>query len=211
MKQNNGFTDPNDKIAQLTEILSCIFITGALWFFCSLPVITIGASATAAYSVIMRRRENGLRGYFKPFFSEFKANFLKSTAVWLIFIAAYAVLALDFYYYHFSKMGGAIWLKALIVLLFVIVTAAALYCFPLLAGYEIGVKDALVTSFKGVALCPKYTALALFSLSAVIMITAAGFWQFAVIDGGVICYINSVIMQKAFSHTLFNAAGYRKF
>lgn len=78
------------KLADLT-ILNLVFLV------CCLPIVTIGAALTALNYVTLKMAE-GEEGYIvKSFFKSFRQNFVQSTLLWLITLAAGIVLALDFY------------------------------------------------------------------------------------------------------------------
>lgn len=77
-----------------------------LWFlnmafiFCSLPIFTIGASATALYSIIFKRLRGEEISVFKMFFAEFRANFKQSTLFWIPYMLICLFLAADVYISH---------------------------------------------------------------------------------------------------------------
>ena len=66
-----------------------------LWLLCSLPVVTIGASTVALYTVNLRYPEDD-SGLAKLFFLAFRNNWKQGMAAGLIFLAAAAALILDF-------------------------------------------------------------------------------------------------------------------
>ena len=72
-----------------------MFMLSFFWLITSLPVITLGASTTAAYDCafkILRARDTNV---FKDFFKSFKNNFKQATALWGIMLPIGAVIALD--------------------------------------------------------------------------------------------------------------------
>lgn len=79
---NNRFVDGISKLADI--MLICIY-----FLVCSLPIVTIGASATALYYATHKCIYKG-RGYTLDFFHSFKDNFKQSTLSWLIFIVILA-------------------------------------------------------------------------------------------------------------------------
>lgn len=92
-------SENQNRFQRLSEMLLAIILLGACWTVTSLGVVTVGA-ATAALNESMRaavaEREK------KPlplFFRAFRAHFGLATKVWLLHLAAIAVLALDLLYY----------------------------------------------------------------------------------------------------------------
>lgn len=102
-----------------------------IWLICSLPVITIGVSTVAAYSVTLRMIEENEGYVVRNFFKAFKENFKQGMAIGPITILFAAVLYIDF---TFAKqhIGFAI-LGVFSAFMFGI---ALIYAYPLLARYD---------------------------------------------------------------------------
>lgn len=102
-----------------------------IWLICSLPVITIGVSTVAAYSVTLRMIEENEGYVVRNFFRAFKENFKQGMAIGPITILFAAVLYIDF---TFAKqhIGFAI-LGVFSAFMFGI---ALIYAYPLLARYD---------------------------------------------------------------------------
>ena len=82
----------------LTKLLSRLIdlvTVSALWFLCSIPIITIGASTTAMYSVTLHLVFDDTSGIAQTFFSSFRRNFGRATVVFLAFAASGLFLAAD--------------------------------------------------------------------------------------------------------------------
>ena len=75
--------------------LGDIVIANLLFILCSIPVITIGPSLTALYHCMMRTVKGNNNGTTKTFFRAFKENFKQSLIIWLLTLAAGAVLILN--------------------------------------------------------------------------------------------------------------------
>ena len=81
-----GIFSSDSIIGRALNKIGELVILSILWFFTSLPVITIGVSTTALYYATVKslRME---RGYFiKEYFKAWKENFLRSTALTVFFI-----------------------------------------------------------------------------------------------------------------------------
>lgn len=112
-----------------------------LWTLCSLPVVTLGASTTALYSVTLKLAEGEDGHLTRRFFRAFRENFRQATVLWLIVLSVGIFLALDGYIaYHLrSASTGAVavvWtlLLALIIVASIAWTIVSLYVFPLTAS-----------------------------------------------------------------------------
>lgn len=101
------------------------------WLICSLPIVTIGVSTVAAYSVTLRMIEDKEGYVVRNFFKAFKENFKQGMAIGPITILFAVVLYIDFIYA--KQMVGFAVLGVFSAFLFVI---ALIYTYPLLARYE---------------------------------------------------------------------------
>lgn len=118
-----------------------------MWLLFSLPVITIGASTVAAYSVAMKMVDDEEGYVARSFVSAFKANFRQGTVMGLVFLAATYAIYLDYEINRVSEEGSIILIVIGIVSVFVYVTAM-LYSFPLLARYENGIVATIQNSME---------------------------------------------------------------
>lgn len=118
-----------------------------MWLLFSLPVITIGASTVAAYSVAMKMVDDEEGYVARSFVSAFKANFRQGTVMGLVFLAATYAIYLDYEINRVSEEGSIILIVIGIVSVFVYVTAM-LYSFPLLARYENGIVATIRNSME---------------------------------------------------------------
>ncbi|MDU2121635.1 MAG: DUF624 domain-containing protein [Clostridium celatum] len=85
---DSGFSKFMNRIADL-------FILNILWIFCSIPIITIGATTTALYSVNLKFIDNEEGNLIKTFFKSFKENFKRSTIIWLSILAVSIILGVN--------------------------------------------------------------------------------------------------------------------
>lgn len=86
----NGFWRGMSKVADVV----CLNL---LFMICCIPIITIGASASAFYANMMRLVQNEESYILRGFFGAFKENFKKATMIWIIMFFLGAFLILDIY------------------------------------------------------------------------------------------------------------------
>ncbi len=125
----------NGKVTGFISRLVDVFWLNLLWLVCSLPILTIGASTVAAHAVCLKMVD-GEEGYItRDFFKAFKANLLQATVLWLINAAAAYSLYLD--WQIVIKTGDpSVILIVVSIVWSVVVFAAFIYSYPLIARYQ---------------------------------------------------------------------------
>lgn len=117
------------------------------WLVFSLPVVTIGASTTAAFSVGLKMAD-GSEGYiFKAFLEAFKENWKKGIPLGLLnLLIAYAAY-LDFELFNKIE-GNPIICLMMGILAAVIGVTGFMYAYALLARYENSFINTMKNSFE---------------------------------------------------------------
>ena len=132
---DSAFGRAMDRLGQLTAL-------NVVWLVCSLPVVTLGASSTALYAVLLRmaRQEDG--HVVRQFFAAFRQNFRRATACFLPVAAFAALCAVDL----LLVRQGLLRLLAMMGLQAAALEATLL--FPMLARYENTWKNQLANAFR---------------------------------------------------------------
>jgi uncharacterized membrane protein YesL len=109
-----------------------------LWFLCSLPVITAGASTTALYAVMQKVVRDEESSIFTAFFRAFKENFGQATRAFLVLLPAGLVLGFDGWLLWHLRQTRVFWtlLTAVWIVLFSAYCIVLLYIFPLMARFR---------------------------------------------------------------------------
>lgn len=114
-----------------------------LWFICSIPFVTIGASTAALFHVTLKIARDDEPRLLPEFLKAFRDNFKQATVLWLIMLGFGMVLGTDGYilYHLYRSNTGAIGVICTIGLAFIIVAAIAyvivlMYVFPLTASVK---------------------------------------------------------------------------
>jgi len=112
-----------------------------LWFLCSLPIFTIGASTTALYYVSLKIVQGEDSNLTRLFFRSFRQNFRQATTLWMILLAIGLLLAGDGYIlYHLrtttTGFSAVIWtlMFALVIVAAIAYAIVLMYVFPLTAS-----------------------------------------------------------------------------
>lgn len=122
--------------SRFMNLLFDILYVGILWIVGCIPVITAGASTTAAYYAMAKcvRHKTGYIG--REYFHSFKENFRQMLVLTVLFAGICGVLAIDLYYVWNvqSDMNNALF----VILILVSFMAAGLtvYACPLLSRFH---------------------------------------------------------------------------
>lgn len=114
-----------------------------LWILCCVPIITIGASTTALYTVMLKLVKNEEGYIVKGFLKAFKENFKQSTALELILLLPSIILFVDFSAVRLmpEKLRLAMWVFLIVMGCLLICTG--IYAFALQARFVNTVKNTL--------------------------------------------------------------------
>ena len=115
--------------------MSDLFLLNILWIVTSIPVITIGASTAALYTVVMKMRKNEESYITRSYFKAFRENFGQGTLLWLIVMAAGLLIYLDLYATAIGRMQGKGFLSILFLIAAALYVLITVWIFPVLARY----------------------------------------------------------------------------
>jgi len=199
-----GFNLSDNVVARgLARFLDFI-ILNILFLICSLPIITIGASVTALYTVMLKivRDEEGY--IVKGFLQAFKDNFKTSTIAWLIILPINLVIYFNIYLSgHLPMFSNAFVVFFFILGLFSV--CGCVYVFPLIARYENSLKTTFKNAFLlAIARLP-YTILLVIIHLAPVIITALdlqtlilGMFVWFLIGFSLVAWLSSIVLRRVF-------------
>ena len=140
----NKIFNIESKFVQGLATIGNLVILNLLWILTSIPIITIGASTTAMYSVAFKYADNTDDAVIKPYFKAFVSNFKQSTLIWIPMCIVSALLVIDALYLLGNANEGAtpfLWIPFFVVLMVLMVTTA--HVFPQIARYQVDTRTAL--------------------------------------------------------------------
>ncbi|BFL47834.1 DUF624 domain-containing protein [Lactonifactor longoviformis] len=186
--------------------LADIFILNILFLICCIPVITIGASATALYTVTLKMARNEESYMVKGFLKAFKSNFKISTIVWLIMLVLGIILGLDYRITAaFTGVMGKV-MQTAILIIGTFYTITLLYLFPYIARFVNDVKNSLKNALLFSILNLPYTILIAVITIAPVFLTfltgktlAYGLFIWLFFGFAAIAYVNSLLFRKIFA------------
>lgn len=106
-----------------------IVILNLLTLVCCIPIITIGASITAAHYTALKMHRDTDNYVVRNFFRSFKNNLLQSTIIWIIWIVAVLLSVFAFMYYPDGGIGTFFKIVIGSVLIFIALTT--MWLFPM--------------------------------------------------------------------------------
>ena len=111
-----------------------LIILNVLTMLCCLPVITAGASFAAMHYVLLQLVRGEESYIIRTFFAQFKANFLKATALWIFFLVLFAGIGAGFFL--ILRGGGSTLVLVGEGVLGLVIFMLFLWAFPLQAKFE---------------------------------------------------------------------------
>ncbi len=198
---------PESPVMRAVGRVGDLVLLNLLFVFCSIPVVTIGASAAALYTSAFRivRREDGKPA--KTFFSAFANNFRQSLVLTIVFLALFAGLYANVRVTQANPDAFPFLLRAFANIFAVVVLFTASYAFALQAKFVNTLwgtlKNAFVLSmahpFTSIAVC----ALTFFPLGLLLfatyyfLLTSIVFFLFWFSCSAVVCaYLFECIFRK---------------
>lgn len=134
----NKILSPDGPLMSLMTKVAYSAYLNILWFLCSLPVVTVGASTTALFYVTLKIAKNEEGNITKAFFRSFKENFKQGTIIWLILLTVGIMLGVDGYVLYHMRFSNAFWtvITAVFIVAVVAYVIIVMYIFPLLARFQ---------------------------------------------------------------------------
>lgn len=126
--------------------LGCFILLNIYFLICCLPVVTIGASLTAANLVCYKMKEEPDVKITSLFFKTFVKNLLNATLVWIIFAGIMSALVYGIVW-SFTE-GGNMPVCILCAIGAIVVGSCGTYVFMLIARYKNTIVAQIVNGFK---------------------------------------------------------------
>lgn len=191
----------------LTKIAD-LMVLNILFCVTSIPLITIGASWTALYSVTLKMVRDEEGSVSRSYFQSFRQNFRQATLLWLGVLVVLALLVLDIRVLNGMAGGTAPGLLRVGVEILALLGIMVLqYLFPSLARFEASLADTLKNAcMMALAHLPK-TALMTAAAVGAVWITlinnttiAVGLMVWPLIGFALMAFGNSGILRKIFDN-----------
>lgn len=183
---------------RITSSISRWFAVSMLWLLCSLPIVTMGAATAAAMEASLSPEGASPQGLVKGYFCSFRKHFFRATGLWLLTLAALALLALDAVFYR-QLMKGLPWLlpAAAVILGNLLLGLFRFGCFAMICRESTGLKSLLKQAAGMMVLClPVWAVMVALDLAAVTTLTRIPYlWVCLVILPGLYANIHCRLIQ----------------
>ena len=133
-------------MAFLSRLADLIWLN-LLTLICCIPVVTAGAAFTALHYVCIKmvRDEDGY--LTKSYFKSFKQNFLQATGMWLLFLLAALIMAVDFFFVFRMEGDFVFALQVALSAVSLFLICSLLYWLPLLSRFENTILHTIKNAF----------------------------------------------------------------
>ena len=139
--------DLDSPLMRFLNLVGDLLILNFLVLICCIPIITIGASCTGMYYVLLKI-VRGEEGYLvKGFFKSFKQNFKQATILWLIMLLVILVYIGDFCIFRYSGLTFPKVLVVVILSIALVLMMVVVYVFPVLSRFDNTIRNTLKNAF----------------------------------------------------------------
>lgn len=144
---NNGFFSIESPLYKFMSRLMDMIKLNFMWLLCSIPIVTMGAATTAAYTITLKMVDDE-EGYIaKPFLREFRANLKKGSIIGIIQLVAMYAIYLDFQFFKAVEESSTMFLVIGVIAVF-LAYMHLVYAYALLARYENSIINTLKNSYS---------------------------------------------------------------
>ena len=136
---------------QVMRVFSLIFdlvVLNLLFIIGSLPLVTVGVSLTAMYSVTLKMAKREHTSVVKEYLAAYKSNLKQGLLFGLIACGLVLFLSIDYYYLQLLFPTSINTVKIALIALSLIGYFIYLYIFPLIARYVYTTKEVYQTAVK---------------------------------------------------------------
>ena len=141
------FFSIDSPLYKFMQRLTDVFLLNLLWILFSLPIVTVGCSTAAAFSVGMKFVDESEGHIWNDFIAAFKANWKQGLPLGLISIVAVIAVRLDFFIAENTEGNSLPFLIAGFLTAFFLLFSL-IYAFPLIVRYENTIPNSLKHSFR---------------------------------------------------------------
>lgn len=177
-----------------------MMILNILVLFCSIPIITMGASLTAMHYVALKVVRNEESYITKDFFKSFKMNFKQATLMWLVVLAVGALIGYDIFIMTSTVVKIPSAIKVIILVVTAILALTMSFVFPLLSKFDNTSVNIFKNSFAiSIAKFPRAIIMVVVSLAPIAILFMPQYLPFFILFGfSVPAWICAILYNEVF-------------
>ena len=177
-----------------------MMILNLLVIFCSIPIITMGASLTAMHYVALRVVRNEESYITKDFFKSFKMNFKQATVIWLFMLVIGALIGYDIFIMTSTAVKIPTVIKVITLVVTAILALTTSFVFPLLSKFDNTSVNIFKNSFAiSIAKLPRAVIMVIVSLAPIAILFMPKYFPFLVLLGfSVPAWISALLYNDVF-------------
>lgn len=141
-----GLFNMENPVWQTMGRVADIMILSLLWMFCSIPIVTMGASTTALYYVTLKIAEKREGYVVRGFFKSFKENFLQATGIWLLMLVGFVIVIFDIRFFGMQEGTAATIAQGIFFAMLIFLLIINLYIYPVLARFVNTIRKTFINT-----------------------------------------------------------------
>lgn len=138
----------DNKVMRGFAVVFDLVILNALFLIGCMPILTIGVSLSAMYSVTLKLVKKENDSIVKLFIKAYKDNLKQGLLYGILALSLIIFLYMDLFYLSLLFPTSVGMIKIMIIALAIMIYLIYLYIFPLIARYEFSSKEVYQTALK---------------------------------------------------------------
>lgn len=193
--------DFNNPVMSFLSKLADLMILNVITLICCVPIVTVGASLSSMYYVLLRLRQEETSFVTKDFFHAFRQNLKQGIILWILYLAAIIALAAEYYLIFVARIPELVEVRYGVYLFTALLLISLTWSFVLLSRYNNSFGRVIINSyFIGFTHFVRTIMMALLMMSpiALILIYPAATPIILVIGITLPCYLQTFFFIKVF-------------
>lgn len=193
--------DFNNPVMSFLSKQADLMILNVITLICCVPIVTVGASLSSMYYVLLRLRQEETSFVTKDFFHAFRQNLKQGIILWILYLAAIIALAAEYYLIFVARIPELVEVRYGVYLFTALVLISLTWSFVLLSQHNNSFGRVIINSyFIGFTHFVRTIMMALLMMSpiALILIYPAATPIILVIGITLPCYLQTFFFIKVF-------------
>ena len=128
--------DFNNPVMSFLSKLADLMILNVITLICCVPIVTVGASLSSMYYVLLRLRQEETSFVTKDFFHAFRQNLKQGIILWILYLVAIIALAAEYYLIFVARIPELVEVRYGVYLFTALVLISLTWSFVLLSRYN---------------------------------------------------------------------------